>query len=63
MLSALIYDESSLRTVLLTQQSANQSFTQTGLLILGPNLLSFPSPSQVETKLFHNVLNPTRVVP
>jgi len=41
MLSALIYDERSVQTVLLTKQSANHRFTQDGLLILAPWLLSY----------------------
>ena len=41
MLSTLIYDECSVQTVPLMEQSANQRFTQDGLLILAPYFFSY----------------------
>lgn len=63
MLSTLIFDECSVQTMLQMKQFANQRFTPSGLLILARDLLSFFRMCEVETKLFHNVLNPTHVTP
>lgn len=63
MLSTLIFDEYSVQTMLQMKQFANQRFTPNGLLILARDFLSFFRMCEVETKLFHNVLNPSHVTP
>ena len=63
MLSTLIFDERSVQTMLKKKQFANHRFTPNGLLILARDFLSFFRMREVETKLFHNVLNPTHVTP